>query len=107
MNDIRYGYRTLVKNPGFTAVAVLSLALGIGANTAIFSFIDTIMLRTLPVRDPGELVVMDWRASREPDVYRIMTHGDCNGLGARFGRECAPPGAAGCSFSLPFFRALA
>jgi predicted permease len=64
MNDIRYGYRTLVKNPGFTAVAVLSLALGIGANTAIFSFIDTVLLRTLPVRDPESLVMFGQAKAR-------------------------------------------
>jgi predicted permease len=55
--DVRYGYRTLLRNPGFTAVAILSLALGIGANTTIFSFINTVLLRTLPVREPGRLVI--------------------------------------------------
>jgi hypothetical protein len=53
--DIRYGLRTMRRNPGFTALAILSLALGIGAHTAIFSLINTLMLRTLPVRDPGNL----------------------------------------------------
>jgi predicted permease len=64
MNDIRYGYRTLVKNPGFTAVAVLSLAVGIGANTAIFSFIDTVLLRMLPVRDAKSLILFGQGKSR-------------------------------------------
>jgi predicted permease len=54
--DLRYAVRTLRRSPGFTAVAVLSLALGIGACTAIFSVIDALILRTLPVRNPEELV---------------------------------------------------
>src|SRR5260370_8338696 len=56
MNDLKFAFRQLLKNPGFTAVAVLTLALGIGANTAIFSVINTLMLRSLPVRKPHELV---------------------------------------------------
>ena len=56
LNDLRYAFRQLLKNPGFTAVAVLTLALGIGANTAIFTVINTLMLRSLPVRKPHELV---------------------------------------------------
>jgi predicted permease len=54
-NDLRYGLRGFAKSPGFTIVAVLSLALGIGANTAIFTVIDALMLRSLPVRSPNEL----------------------------------------------------
>jgi predicted permease len=54
--DVRYGMRALAANPGFTATAVLSLALGIGANTAIFSLINAVMLRSLPVEDPKRLV---------------------------------------------------
>ena len=60
--DVRYGLRTMFKNRMFTALAALSLALGIGANTAIYSFMDSILLRSLPVLDPASLVVVKWRS---------------------------------------------
>jgi len=62
--DVQYAFRTLRHNPGFTATAVLSLALGIGANTAIFSLIDALMLRWLPVHNPQELVQLKMQSPR-------------------------------------------
>src|SRR5205807_1473010 len=75
--DIRYGLRMLRNSPGFAAVAVLTLALGIGANTAIFSLIDAVMLRSLPVEKPSDLVVLRWSARKAPRINGYMSSGDC------------------------------
>ncbi|HSB76047.1 MAG TPA: permease prefix domain 1-containing protein, partial [Terriglobales bacterium] len=60
--DVRYGCRTMIANKAFSAVAILSLALGIGANTAIYSFMESILMRSLPVADPESLVVLNWQS---------------------------------------------
>ncbi|MGH7523397.1 MAG: permease prefix domain 1-containing protein, partial [Gemmatimonadales bacterium] len=59
LNDIRYAFRTLLSAPAFSLVAILSLALGIGANTAVFSLVDAVMLKSLPVQHPEELALVN------------------------------------------------
>ena len=74
--DLRYAFRTMAANRLFTTLMVLCLALGIGANTAIYSFMDSILLRSLPVADPESLVVLNWHAkitSRRDFVMRAMS----------------------------------
>src|SRR5204862_420893 len=68
LQDLRYGLRMLAKNPGFTAVAVLTLALSIGANTAIFSLTYAVILKSLPVPNPGELLRYTFREEGAPDL---------------------------------------
>jgi len=72
--DVRYGFRTMIANKTFSALAVLLLALGIGANTAIYSFMEAILLRSLPVGDPESLVVLNWRSRPPQNASKQWVH---------------------------------
>ena len=74
VQDVRYGARTLAANKTFSVLAILSLALGIGANTALYSFLDALLMRSLPVADPASLVVLKWHFSGHQSPKNSVVH---------------------------------
>jgi predicted permease len=93
--DVLYGLRVLGKNPGFTTVAILTLALCIGANTAIFSIINAVMFKSLPVRDPEHLMLLKWTVRGKLKNHGFSSYGDCDSRSGS-GNEHR------CSLSKPF-----
>lgn len=94
--DSRYALRLFAKSPGFTAVVVLTLALGIGLNTAIFSVINSVISRVLPASHPEELVLLRWYSHHRPRLlHSHSSYGDCP-------QQRQGDNQNGCSFSLPF-----
>jgi predicted permease len=98
--DLAYGVRQIFKNPGFTSIIVLTLALGIGANTAIFTLVNAVTLRSLPVRDPQQLVVLEWSARKRPENFSSSGFGDC----ALSDRNAAR--VTSCSLPYPLFQKI-
>jgi predicted permease len=94
--DVRCGFRQLLKAPGFTAVAVLTLALGIGVNTAIFSLLNAVWMRSLPVRDPHALRTVNWSGDNVTYSHYTGTAGDARS------RRGGP--AISASFPYPVYR---
>src|SRR5262249_21705276 len=95
--DLRYAARILRKAPAFTAVAVLSLALGIGANTAVFSLLDAVLLKSLAVRDPAQWRILTWAYS---DKVPVRSHSGYGTQDKRTGQNVRG------SFSYPAYRSL-
>jgi predicted permease len=97
LQDLRYGIRTLRRAPVFTAISIFSLALGIGANTAVFSLVDAILIKALPVRDPGQLRILTWVRT---DEVPVESHSGYTTLDAKTGQNVSG------SFSYPAYRSF-
>jgi predicted permease len=98
--DVRFGLRMLAKNKGFTAVAVLTLAFGIGANTAIFTLLNAVMLQSIPVRNPEQLVVLRWSAHGRPQDSGSSSFGDCQAT------HWSDTSSGSCSFPYPILKQI-
>jgi predicted permease len=94
LQDVRFGIRTLAKAPGFAMIAILTLALGIGANTAIYSLMSAVLMNSLHVKEPQSLYLLQWTARTDPKHSGTSGYGDC--------AEQQAPQVLQCSFSNPF-----
>src|SRR5438132_10852970 len=103
MNDLKFAFRQLLKNPGFTAVAMLTLALGIGANTAIFSLINGVLLKPLPYPEPERLVTL-WESSPQRGIEQERVSGpnylDWRAQNSVFSEMAVSPGWDSSDFKL-------
>ena len=93
--DVRYAFRQLKKSPGFTFSVILILALGIGATTAIFSVINAVTFRALPVENPAQLMLFTWTSHKPLKYTGHSIYGDC------------ATANSDCSLSVPFFTSCA
>src|SRR5215469_15550900 len=97
--DIRFAWRLLCRKPVATLITVLTLAIAIGANTAIFSIMDGLLLRSLPVGDPLHLMLVKWSAHKRPNYHSSSSYGDCV-------NQFRGDNPSGCNFSHPFYEDL-
>src|SRR5262249_47305955 len=97
LRDVRFALRNMLRSPGLAAVIAISLSLGIGANTAIFSVIRAVMLKSLPVQDPDRLVLMHWHGDAWPKGLNQSGAGGPNNPAYK---------NASRSMAFPFFRLL-
>src|SRR5947199_8103533 len=122
LDDLRYAFRQLIKNPAFSAVAILTLALGIGANTAIFSIVNAVLLRPLPHPQADRIMVLnessgpgqdfsvalpdyfDWRNDNTVFEQLAVTHKESRNLSGISGREAERVSCA--SVTLNFFKVI-
>ena len=97
--DLRFSVRMLRKSPGFALASIAILALGIGMNTAIFTLIDGVLFRSLPITNPQQLFVLRWSAQQLPKNHSYGSFGFC-------AENFTKTNPSGCSLSLPFFNAI-